>query len=266
MTIEEMKARKTELGLTNEMLADASGVPLSTVQKLFSGVTKAPRKRTIDAIEGVLRKDAAYGDFTLPQAGMLAESGATYAVKDTRHTIEDYYALPEERRVELIDGVFYDMEAPAVGHQRILGSLYLLFEACIEEHEADCEVFLSPCDVRLDMDDYTMVQPDLMVICRRISQQAKRIEGAPDLAVEILSPSTRSKDMVLKLYKYQQAGVREYWIIDPKFKTVTVHRFDEEEYNPKTYDFNSEIPIGISDETCKIDFSKILKRIERYEE
>ena len=79
----------------------------------------------------------------------------------------------------------------------------------------------------------------------------------PDLVVEILSPSTRSKDMLLKLYKYHNAGVREYWIVDPKNKTVIVHYFEEDEYLPKTYTFDEKIPIGISDGYCTIDFSKI---------
>ena len=79
----------------------------------------------------------------------------------------------------------------------------------------------------------------------------------PDLAVEILSPSTRSKDMILKLYKYQNAGVREYWVVDPKTRTVTVHFFEEEDYDPKRYTFEDEIPVNISGGTCRIDFSRV---------
>ena len=137
MTIEEMKRRKTALGLTNEMIAQAAGVPLSTIQKIMSGVTKAPRKLTLEAIESVLfaeeqrrsnRKEQlpaaetvrhagfAYGD--LPNnsaAGMVKEPVTGYSLantaekKDGEYTLDDYYALPDERRVELIDGVFYDM-------------------------------------------------------------------------------------------------------------------------------------------------------------
>ena len=112
------------------------------------------------------------------------------------------------------------MSAPAVIHQKILGELHLLFRECTDAHEGECEVYLAPCDVRLDMDNKTMVQPDLLVICKEYDLGAKRFEGAPDLALEILSPSTRSKDMLLKLYKYQNAGVKEYWIVDPDHETV----------------------------------------------
>ena len=280
MTIKEMKDRKIELGLTNEMIAKEAGVPLSTVRKLFSGVTKAPRKQTIDAIIKVLagtqqdQSDFSGGfcesmsEKTKQGTGRVAETPLAYAItpKDNGHTIEEYYALPDDQRVELIDGVFYDMGAPAVVHQMILSQLYLLFEECIGQHEGTCEVFLSPCDVRLDKDNYTMVQPDLFVLCREYDIHAVRIEGAPDLIVEILSPSTRSKDMILKLYKYQRAGVREYWIVDPKYRTVTVHDFEDADYRPQTYDFNGIIPIAVSGGQCKVDFSRVMKKIARYYE
>jgi len=287
MTIDEMKARKNELGLTNEMLARQAGVPISTVQKIFSGATKSPRKLTIEALSRVLQiseigsdsysalnqnkengKGTRYTDLYDKSPDMVCDSGLAYKVGSDkrRYTIDDYYALPDDQRVELIDGVFYDMGAPAMIHQKILGDLYILFRQCADQHDMPCEVYLSPCDVRLDMDNYTMVQPDMLVICREYDIHAIRYEGAPDLVVEILSPSTRSKDMILKLYKYQNAGVREYWIIDPKYKTVTVHFFDGEEYQPQIYDFTSKIPIAISGGECEIDFSLIMEGIRRYYE
>jgi Uma2 family endonuclease len=183
--------------------------------------------------------------------------------KDGEYTLDDYYALPDERRVELIDGVFYDMSAPAVIHQKILGELHILFRECTDAHEGRCEVYLSPCDVRLDMDNKTMVQPDLLVICRSYDLDAKRFEGAPDLVLEILSPSTRSKDMLLKLYKYQNAGVKEYWIVDPDHETVLVYDFREDNFYPEKYDFDSVIPIHISDGQCSIDFSRVNRALKK---
>ena len=291
MTIEEMKRRKTALGLTNEMIAQAAGVPLSTIQKIMSGITKAPRKLTLEAIESVLFAEeqrrsnrteqlpaadtvqhtgSAYGD--LPgssAAGMVKEPAAGYSFtktaekKDGEYTLDDYYALPDERRVELIDGVFYDMSAPAVIHQKILGELHLLFRECTDAHEGECEVYLAPCDVRLDMDNKTMVQPDLLVICKEYDLGAKRFEGAPDLVLEILSPSTRSKDMLLKLYKYQNAGVKEYWIVDPDHETILVYDFREDNFYPEKYDFDSVIPIHISDGQCSIDFSRVNRALKK---
>ena len=284
MTIEELKNRKTALGLTNEMIAKAADLPLSTVQKIMSGATKAPRKASLVAIETVLtdeerRRNAAdhtqvtrnnYTYENLPEArGMVRESAAEYKYapvtgkKDGEYTLDDYYALPDERRVELIDGVFYDMSAPAVIHQKILGELFILFRECTDAHEGECEVYLSPCDVRLDRDNKTMVQPDLLVICGPYDLGAKRFEGAPDLALEILSPSTRSKDMLLKLYKYQNAGVKEYWIVDPDHETVMVYDFRDDNFYPEIYDFDAVIPIHISSGQCSIDFSRVNRALKK---
>ena len=291
MTLQEMKEKKTALGLTNEMIASASGIPLSTIQKILSGTTRAPRKSSLEAIEAVLykeeqrRKDpaallpAGSGDFAYENSRdrketMVREPSPAYRESSCRessppekkqgdYTIEDYYALPDERRVELIDGVFYDMSVPAVIHQKILGELYLLFRECADSHEGSCEVYLSPCDVRLDCDNRTMVQPDLLVICREYDINAKAFEGAPELTLEILSPSTRSKDMLLKLYKYQNAGVREYWIVDPEHEKIMVYDLRNDDYYPKTYDFDAVIPISISDGACSIDFSRVNRALKK---
>lgn len=276
MTIEEMQQRKRELGLTSEMIAQMSGVPLGTVQKIFAGITKAPRRLTIEALEKVLQKPASsktadytYGTEFPENTPVIREASFQYdaSPKDLRHTLDDYYALPDDRRVELIDGVFHDMAAPSFMHQLILGQLFRLFSDCVEQHDPlSCEVFMAPCDVRLDKDNFTMVQPDLMVLCGRQDYlHMNRLEGAPDLAVEILSSSTRSRDMILKLYKYEKAGVREYWIVDPKNRTVTVHFFDTDNYDPKIYSFSEQISIEISGGRCSIDFSVIEKKLERYE-
>ena len=113
------------------------------------------------------------------------------------------------------------------------------------------------------MDNKTMVQPDLLVICHDYDLDAKRFEGAPDLVLEILSPSTRSKDMLLKLYKYQNAGVREYWIVDPDHERVLVYDFGTDSYYPDQYDFESLIPIHISDGKCSIDFSIVNRALKK---
>ena len=275
MTIEEMKRRKISLGMTNEEIAIKAGIPLSTIQKIMGGVTKAPRKNTIDAIEEVIvheerlrqEKFGGYRYTVSPSPGAMEVHDSSPAdaswPRQHSYTIEDYYKIPDERRVELIDGVIYDMAVPSVIHQKILGELHILFRECMDAHGEGCEVYLSPCDVRLDSDNRTMVQPDLLVICREYDLGARAFEGAPDLTVEILSPSTRSKDMLLKLYKYYNAGVKEYWIIDPEKERVTVYDFREDNLDPVYYDFDAVIPIGISGGQCEIDFSRIHRALEK---
>ena len=266
MTISEMKERKRELGLSNEALAQLSGVPFSTVQKIFSGKTYAPRQKTIEALERALQLQAKTYINRIPgqatQASVLREPAAAYAQKKQgEYTLDDYYAIPDERRVELIDGEIFDMAAPSALHQMILGELYLQFRACAEAHGLPCRVFLSPCDVQLDNDDKTMLQPDLFILCREFDLKERSISGAPDLTVEILSPSTKAKDLLLKTYKYKNAGVREYWIIDPEKQQVLVYDFSDEGLIPEKYSFQDEIPALISGGECRIDFGKISKNL-----
>ena len=178
------------------------------------------------------------------------------------YTIEDYYALPEERRVELIDGWIYDMAAPSMVHQLILGELHLQLAPCVEKHPG-CHIFFAPFDVRLDNDDYTMVQPDLAIICGNDGLTRQRMNGAPDFIIEILSPSSRAHDMFRKLNKYQAAGVREYWIVDPEKQKIIVYDLEHEEA-PATYDFAATIPVLISQGTCSVDFARINEKLKSF--
>ena len=142
------------------------------------------------------------------------------------YTLEDYYALPEEQRVELIDGVIYDMSAPTSVHQLLGTEILLVLKDYIRKEHSLCVPVASPIDVQLDCDDKTMVQPDVIVVCDREKIQNRCIYGAPDFVVEVLSKSTRKKDLVLKLNKYMTAGVREYWLVNPDKKSDCV-RFCE---------------------------------------
>ena len=272
MTIEEMKRRKRELGYTNQMIADRSGIPLSTVQKVFAGATASPRRETIDALERVLENSSGersgrvtYGDL-IPLAGRVGEASAAYnvhpaprnsgAADDRLHTLEDYLSLPDDQRVEMIDGVFYDMAAPTTVHQGVAGFLFKKLLDFVMENKGPCFPFMSPVDVQLDCDDKTVVQPDVLVVCDRSKYRDGRVWGAPDLVVEVLSPSTRRKDMQLKMYKYAGAGVREYWMVDPEKKLVVQYDLEHLEI-PAIYNFRSVIPVLIWDGACRIDLKEM---------
>ena len=241
-TLEMLKEKKKQLKLTNQEIADLSGIPLGTVQKVLSGATKSPGSRTLAAIEKVLYP----ADPASPE--LLKESTGPY-------TYADYAALPDDRRVELIDGWFYDMAAPRSKHQLIIGQLHLQFQACAEGHP-DCMVWLSPLDVMLDGDDRTVVQPDLLVICDRSKMRKGRVFGAPDLVVEVISPGSRKMDYGRKTMKYLEAGVREYWIIDEKTGRVFVYR-NEDSVELSMHTMRDEIPVGISGGKCRINMGKI---------
>jgi len=294
MTIDEMRARKEELMYTCAIIAEKSGLPLSTVQKVFSGATARPRLKTMEAIEMVLKKPLySYGEVVeADDTGYAAEEAAAYTAgsgvlrkkaarmdvwngmepserwpRQGEYTTEDYFSIPDDIRVELIDGVIYDLGAPKGGHQIVLGELHLGFRKCIDEHDKPCLVLFAPFDVRLDRDNRTMVQPDLLVICPDEGEdyknspyyeedRGKRLNGAPALVAEILSPSTREKDCTVKLRKYMNAGVKEYWIVDIDNGKVMVYNF-EKDVLPTQYSFEDVIPIGLSDGECSIDFSRI---------
>ncbi len=122
---------------------------------------------------------------------------------------------------------------------------------------------MSPVDVRLDCDDRTMVQPDVLILCDEKKIMKWGIMGAPDFVVEVLSPSTKRKDCFKKLAKYEAAGVKEYWMIDPYQKKVIVYDFVKENY-PVIYGINGQIPVGMYEGKLMIDMSLMEGMIQDY--
>ena len=170
-------------------------------------------------------------------------------------------ALPEGTRVEMIDGVFYDMASPVLVHQRISGLIFNKINNFILSNKGSCVPFDAPTDVQLDCDNKTIVQPDIFVVCDRDKLQGPRVVGAPDFIVEVLSPSNWHHDVVRKLRKYKNAGVREYWIVNPENLTVLVYDFSKSDMATE-YSFNDEVQINIWDGNCKINFKEIFEQIE----
>lgn len=185
----------------------------------------------------------------------MEEVYGSMALKTEKHyTYEDLLALPEDVRAELIDGQIYYMSAPTMTHQLILTELMVAFHTYISSHKGRCKVFPAPFGVFLDEKTSTFLEPDIVIICDRNRISKRGCEGAPDLVVEVLSPSTRSKDIVLKSYKYQENGVREYWMVDPDKERVTVLNFEKD--TDAEYSFSDTIPVGIY-EDFSIDFSQL---------
>ncbi len=249
-------------------------MPVPTLQKIFSGRTVSPRYETLRRIEEILfPEDAEILDFEpAPRhPSVLRETAPVYGKrrKDDRHilpkkpqgmyTVSDLELLPEEERFELIDGVIFRMEAPTAEHQNLVAFLMHQLYRFSEEEGCDCLVLCAPFDVQLDRDDRTMVQPDVLAICDPDRVTDRRGFGAPDLCIEVLSPSTRSKDQLLKRYKYERAGVREFWAVDPEYKRVYVHLFGEEfgdRAGLHVYSFEESVPVSICGAGHCIDFSK----------
>ncbi len=174
--------------------------------------------------------------------------------KAKSYTVADIEALPEGERAELIDGEMFMMAAPTLTHQEILMWLSAKIWHYIAEHGGSCKVLPAPFAVYIKNDEHNYVEPDITVICNPDRLDEKGCFGASDWAVEILSPSSRYMDRVRKLALYEAAGVREYWIVDPQQKSVTVHHF-ERKSEPVQYNFSEKVKAGIYDDFY-VDFSE----------
>ena len=166
--------------------------------------------------------------------------------KEKTYTVEDIYALPDGERAELVDGEMYDMAPPSTTHQRIVSRLHLKIAGYIESNGGKCEVFPAPFAVFLNKDERNYLEPDISVICDKHKIDEVGCNGAPDWVLEIVSPSSRRTDYHAKLFKYQKAGVREYWIVDPEKEVVTVYSFENE--TMEQYAFEDAVPAGIYDD------------------
>ena len=174
-----------------------------------------------------------------------------------RYTYADYYTWNDGKRYELIDGTAYMMEpAPLYTHQRISVRLENLI--INNQKGKPGELFHAPFDVRLNFEDGddTTLQPDIVVFCDSTKLFGTGSIGAPDMVIEILSPSTAWRDKVTKYNQYLKAGVKEYWIVDPAEKTVVVNILKGGAYEAKAYRETDEAPVFVL-EGCVIKLSEV---------
>ena len=265
MTITEMRELKKQNGYTLEKIVDRSGLDFEIVAKIFSeddtiGQKEFCKMLSYSEIRSLERV------FVQADVNKIAEALGVYKVKKQgEYTLEDYYALSDEQRYELIDGILYDMAAPTVVHQELVLEIAAALRQYIKGKGGKCKVFVSPIDVQLDKDDKTMVQPDIFILCDQSKNIGRCIYGAPDMVIEITSPSTRKKDFGKKLEKNVNAGVREYWIVDVKNRKVIVYDLGEdfgENMDLAIYGMDGKVPVGIYDGECKIDFEEIIGSVE----
>lgn len=269
--------------MTTEQLSQLSGVPVGTINKILSGETRSPRYATWQALERVLYGaggsetgsaeesrnvpggswDTAYGN----PPDVVREAVTPYLTKrQGEYTVEDYRKLPEDVRAELIDGELIFLETPTFTHQELVTELLFEIKLYIHKNKGPCRVLPSPLDVQLDCDNRTMVQPDIALICRNERITRKGIYGAPDFCIEIVSDSSRKRDYGVKMQKYMNAGVREYWIVDRKREKVICYWFEGEDAPEITmYSFRDRVPVRIYDGSLEVDFPGILERLWKEE-
>jgi Uma2 family endonuclease len=173
------------------------------------------------------------------------------------YTYNDYLSWDDTERYELIDGVPFAMSAPSQKHQRVAGGLFSQLWNYL--NGKPCQVFYAPFDVRLNAEgnDDTVVQPDILVVCDSKKLGERSCDGAPDMVVEVLSPSTAQFDIVRKFKLYRKYGVREYWIVDPESKTVNIYLLKDGVYVADSYmEEDAQIPVKVL-EGCLINLQDV---------
>jgi Uma2 family endonuclease len=259
MDLELLKNRKKELGLTNQQLAMLSGISLGTINKIFSGATKSPQMDTLNALLPILKLNYydLREDAPIPKVQEAAPDYHASSSHD-RYTTDDLLHLPDGMRAELIDGQIYYMSSPTHLHQSVLLELAAAIHFFIRSKKGGCQTCIAPFDIYLDENDTTCVQTDLSIICEKEKIKNDGCHGAPDWIIEIVSPSSRKRDYIIKLNKYWTAGVKEYWIVDPDEQKISVYPFhsSDEAFSVQTYSFRDKVPVGIYEDFI-IDFADL---------
>jgi Uma2 family endonuclease len=174
--------------------------------------------------------------------GALPKEERTFTYADYKE-----WELKEGERYELIYGEAYAMAAPNARHQEILSFFNFKFYEFLQGKP--CKAYPAPYDVRLfyeeDESDDTVVQPDISVVCDAAKRGKEGCRGAPDLVIEILSPSNTAIEMQKKLELYRNAGVREYWVVDPENKKIHAYLFSKDKISSDIYNDTGIMPVAI---------------------
>jgi Uma2 family endonuclease len=162
------------------------------------------------------------------------------ALKKDYYCYEDWLELDDGVRAELVDGEIYQMASPGQRHQEILGEIFRQLATFLKGKP--CKVFPAPFGVRLDQD--AVFEPDIVVVCDKNKLNGKICDGVPDLVVEIISPSSAHYDRLFKFNRYLNAGVREYWIVDPDTGSVQINTLENGKYTAAMYGSDDTAPVG----------------------
>jgi Uma2 family endonuclease len=159
----------------------------------------------------------------------MVPSGKVMKRTKIRYNYHDYLLLPEDKRYEILDGELFVVAAPNTRHQRVSRRLAVALTQHTESRDLG-EILFAPYDVVLS--DENVVQPDIIFVRKERAGVIgeSNVAGAPDLAIEILSPATRSKDLAVKAKIYAEFGIQEYWVVDPEADTIEVLTWSETGY------------------------------------
>jgi len=175
----------------------------------------------------------------------------------------DYLKWPEDEMKEIINGIVYSFSAPLRRHASATMTFIGKVWTFVKRRKGKCKIYTAPFDVRLPKNGeiandkiYNVVQPDICVVCDESKLDEKGCIGAPDLVVEVSSPTTRKRDLNEKYRLYEAAGVREYWVVDPESKTVSVYILDAGRYVTTVYCETDTPPVHVL-EGCSISLADV---------
>ncbi|MBP3234873.1 MAG: Uma2 family endonuclease [Eubacterium sp.] len=297
LTIEEMNQIRQNYGISyEEIQKGCEDVSISSIQKIFGGYVDKPRRVTIEKLsryfETFIKENrrpvydngglASDNRYVAEQSNYFTKGSSVVDITQNKedgptgllgeiftqrgYTYSDYakLELPEGVRVEVVDGYLYKMDAPNIVHQDIAGEVFFVIRDYIKRSKGKCKVIMSPVDVRLEYDkgDMTVVQPDLIVVCEQNKiENRKNVKGAPDFVLEVISQSSRKMDMYVKMTKYKENGVREYWLVDYENDKIIKYDFENND-NITMYTFKDKVPVEIYDRKLVIDFKEIKEYVE----
>ena len=256
---------RDKLSLTQKQLSERTGITQADISKLERGEGNP----SLDTINRLAEKlECSFVSDFLPNAKrppyILPSDRFVPYLKEIKrqgeYRITDMMALPEDIHAELIDGVIYDMAEPTIEHQLLISEMEYLFMDYIKKNKGNCQV-LHNVSVTFKDDDCDYLVPDMTVVCGRDRYDRSGVIDEPDYVLEVVSPSCAKRDYTLKLSKYSEKGVREYWIIDPVRECVVVYCRDED-YMPHIYQVDSCISVNIYEGRLVIDMGAIFENLK----
>lgn len=197
--------------------------------------------------------------------------GISALTPETIYTYGHVLAWSEHERWEIIQGVPYAMTpAPTIRHQEVAGALYRILGNYLLGRA--CRVFIAPLDVllteghELDEQIQTVIQPDVFVVCDKSKLDERRCKGAPDLIIEVLSPTTARKDRREKFLLYEKHGVKEYWLVEPDSKLITAFILKDDQYGrPNIYSDEEEMKTSVFPDLI-VNLAEVFANIDAKEE
>lgn len=256
-------------GLTQKDIEERTGIHQAEISKIERGIgnpslltlariaESAEHRMKLEFIDKGIRRDVPMCDSAAPYLEVGKYQG--------EFTIADMEAIPEDIRCELIEGCIYECATPSTIHQKLILRMALTIQNYIDKRKEACEVYLAPQGLVFEEDDSNFFEPDLMIICDKDKIKSRWILGAPDFVLEVISKSNAKQDYHLKSEVYYKKGVREYWILDPERKRLTVYLGDED-WMPRVYPLEGKVGLHIYDGKLAIDLKKMAEIISQYHE